>query len=456
MKSLIKSVSFVLILVLGILAGCQNPSQSERDSEKTYQPRTQAGKALQSFTNLKIDYSGKAMKIASNYVDMGQTAARSAGGVIDPQEVFESLTGKETRTVPGRNGGTETVTVEQEMEELIGKMKKDMAAAAPDVSELLTHPSIDPGPEPHTVQVGDQVIDGRSAGGAVAIEALKAQLRGEGIEDIQKDLSEFAAEGISEGRGFYLNNTTRWPWGRVNYWFDPHGVSSGLKRDVYRAAAEWTRKTNVNLVEVDGFFERVSASLSGGGYVTIYERHAGYRSNSHFGANNGVFSQMNLANDEDMPTIRHEIGHAIGLQHEHQRPDRDLYLSGAFASDSNQAIINRTFNFFHIYFRLTRIRFLFFDFYIWLPVIEFKAGTHNRTTAYDYFSIMHYPTQFPKDDDPRAWKAKRRQVAYIFNDDQGRVVRYEINPGDMVNGYYTAGFITLLDIQAVNLMYDGH
>ena len=32
MKSLIKSVSFVLILVLRILAGCQNPSQSERDS----------------------------------------------------------------------------------------------------------------------------------------------------------------------------------------------------------------------------------------------------------------------------------------------------------------------------------------------------------------------------------------------------------------------------------------
>ena len=71
MKSLIKSVSFVVILVLGILAGCQNPSQSERDSEKAYQPRTQAGKALQTFTNLKIDYSGEAMKIASNYVDMG-------------------------------------------------------------------------------------------------------------------------------------------------------------------------------------------------------------------------------------------------------------------------------------------------------------------------------------------------------------------------------------------------
>ena len=177
---------------------------------------------------------------------MGQMAARSAGGVIDPQEVFESLTGKESRIVPGRNGGTETVTVEQKMEELIGKMKEDMTAAAPDVSELLTNPSIDPGPEPHTIQVGDQVIDGRSAGGAAAIETLKAQLRGEGIEDIQKDLSEFAAEGISEGRGFYLVNTTRWLWTGMHYWFGPSGVPKSLENKFYRAADEWNRKTEVN------------------------------------------------------------------------------------------------------------------------------------------------------------------------------------------------------------------
>ena len=452
MKSLIKSVSFVVILVLGILAGCQNPSQSERDSEKAYQPRTQAGKALQTFTNLKIDYAGQAMKIASNYVDMGQMAARSAGGVIDPQELFESLTGKETRIVPGRNGGTETVTVEQEMEELIGKMKEDMAAAAPDVSELLTHPSIDPGPEPHTIQVGDQVIDGRSAGGAVAIEALKAQLRGEGIEDIQKDLSEFAAEGISEGRGFYLNNTTRWPWTGMHYWFGTAGVSKSLENKFYRAAAEWSRKTKVNLVEADTPFKRFFLFLLGGGYLTVNEI-SGNRSNASVG-NYGTRSFINLSSNADMPAIRHEIGHAIGLQHEHQRPDRDTYVSGSFASNHNQAIIHGTFQRLHFYFRLTRIRFWIFDFCIWLPVIEWVTDTHARTTAYDYFSIMHYgnPFYLEKDSD-KFWRARGRQVAYIFNEEQGRVVRYEINPGDTVWGMYTTKSISPLDIQAVNRMY---
>ena len=451
MKSLIKSVSFVVILAAGILAGCQNPSQSERDSEKAYQPRTQAGKALQTFTNLKIDYAGEAMKIASNYVDMGQMAARSAGGVIDPQEVFESLTGKETRIVPGRNGGTETVTVEQEMDELIGKMKEDMAAAAPDVSELLTDPSIDPGPAPHTIQVGDQVIDGRSAGGAVTIEALKAQLRGEGIEDIQQDLREFAAEGISEGRGFYLNNTTRWPWTGMHYWFGTAGVSKRLERDFYRAAAEWTRKTDVNLVEAKTPFHRGILFLFGGGYLTVNEI-SGNRSNASVG-NYGTRSSINLSSYASMSTIRHEIGHAIGLRHEHQRPDRDTYVSGSFASNNDEAIIHATFRRLHFYFRLTRIRFLFFDFYLWLPVIECVTDTHVRTTAYDYFSIMHYPNPFLAKDDPRAWKAKRRQVAYIFDENQGRVVRHEINPGDIIKGYYATGFITPLDIQAVNRMY---
>ena len=450
MKSISNRLFFGVILVLGILLGCQNPIQSEGSSAKSYQPKTTAGKALKTFTNLKIDYAGKAMKIASNYVDMGQIAARSAGGVIDPMDVFKNMTGKETRQIPGRNGGTETVTAEKEMEGLIDKMRKDAAAAAPDVSELLKHPSIDPGPEPNTILFGDQLIDGRTPGGAVTIEMLKAQLRGDDIKEIEKDLRKVSAKGVDEGRGFYLNNTNRWPWGNLHYSFNiKEGVSKPLKNRFYRAAGEWSRKTRANLVEAKTSWHRSMLESFCGGYLTVNQKYARYRSNASVG-NQGMSSFINLASDEDMVGIRHEIGHAIGLHHEHQRPDRDMYVSGSFASDHNEAILTGNFRFLHFYFRLTRIRFWIFDFYLWLPVIEFRTGTHARkTAAYDYFSIMHYPNQ----STTAPWTAKRRQVAYIFNEDLGRVVRYQINPGQLILGMYHAGFITPLDIQAVNMFY---
>ena len=459
MKSISNRLFFGVILVLGILLGCQNPIQSEGSSAKSYQPKTTAGKALKTFTNLRIDYAGKAMKIASNYVDMGQIAARSAGGVIDPMDVFKNMTGQETRQIPGRNGGTETVTVEKEMEELMSKMQKDAAAVAPDVSKLLKHPSIDPGPEPNTILLGDQLIDGRTPGGAVTIETLKAQLRGDDIKDIEKDLRKISAGGIEEGRGFYLNKTNRWPWSRMHYWFNPQGVSKSLENKVYRAASEWSRKTVVNLVEAKTFGQRVYAGMFGGGYLTIYQKPSRYvyRSNATVGANASVFSYMNLAYDALMPTVRHEFGHAIGLEHEHQRPDRNMYVSGSFASNRNQAIITGNFQFPHFYFRLTRIRFWIFDFYLWLPVIEMRTGTHARKTAYDYFSIMHYANRFFKEEEQhKVWRAKRSQVAYIFNEKLGRVVRYQINKGDEIDAFDKLGFITPLDIQAVNMMYSGH
>ena len=41
---------------------------------------------------------------------------------------------------------------------------------------------------------------------------------------------------------------------------------------------------------------------------------------------NGI-SCMQLYNAEKMYIIRHELGHVLGLLHEHQRPDRDTYIT---------------------------------------------------------------------------------------------------------------------------------
>lgn len=80
----------------------------------------------------------------------------------------------------------------------------------------------------------------------------------------------------------------------------------------------------------------------------------------------GLRRRINLSSDcWDSPTVIHEIGHALGLIHEHQRQDRDSYIT------IHPENIDEEFLF------LTQ-------------KLNFGPQSMGFNTPYDFLSIMHY------------------------------------------------------------------
>lgn len=123
----------------------------------------------------------------------------------------------------------------------------------------------------------------------------------------------------------------RWPQGTIPYVIEP-GFTEDARRDIQEAIRHWNSRTVVTLVpraaELDFVrFRPEPLSPSRGACAADLGRRGGAQS-------------IWLVDSEGCgvgPTI-HEIGHTVGLGHEHQRPDRDAYVivsggEGEYRSD---------------------------------------------------------------------------------------------------------------------------
>ena len=143
-----------------------------------------------------------------------------------------------------------------------------------------------------------------------------------------------------------------WPGGRAPYEIDD-GVESALRERIHAAIEEWNAKTVISLfprTDEPSYvrFEMVDSGRPCSAFV-------GYFTNSP----TKVFLPPNCGTNG----VLHEIGHAVGLFHEHQRPDRDSFI--AVPTDSLQLGLGSTW----------------------------AAHAGDRVSGpYDYRSIMHYPS----------------------------------------------------------------
>lgn len=168
------------------------------------------------------------------------------------------------------------------------------------------------------------------------------------------DYSEISASGAS---GFGRSRSEPWKNGIVPVRFK-NAISEEQRKIFFDACNEWSKRARVTCVTYSGQEDRIDVTTKAkDGCWSQVGRGPGIESATNMNLGSGCWSKG---------VIVHELGHSFGLIHEHQRPDRDLYvriIKENIKKDKKDA----------------------FD----------RLSSSVRTLGpYDFYSIMHYGSNY--------------------------------------------------------------
>jgi hypothetical protein len=408
---------------------------------------TEPGKTYQNLLSLTVNAVTKSVEKVVEYDEntAAQFNSRSLNTeqTFDLGDIFASADFSRAKNEQVRSvDGDDAITLGDELTVIAAEFEKAVSAMAPaDLSFL-------DGLDGVTVEDGmvyvddDLIIDPTTISGILQLNLIQAQLAGEDLDTIIADMKEVASsfgEADDDSRGLYKMATLRWPLKVVSYAWG--NISANSKVLFRNAMVDWASKvpglTFFDRTNDQGFMALTSLGLQS---VVILQSDPKLDKNGSatigisLGKSNCIIKD-GLSDIWAIRTPRHELGHTLGLNHEHQRWDRDTYLSfnpSVTSDNKNWSKIDKTITtaIYGWYIDYFTIKILFAKVRIYYlaygKVGNISTTVAGGTTTLDYKSIMLYSTYQEGLDSLRT-----KVTQQGLNANSPIPINYEISPGDI-------------------------
>jgi len=131
---------------------------------------------------------------------------------------------------------------------------------------------------------------------------------------------------IFQSKGVRYTLHAKWGGNKIEYMWNTS--SSTIKTQVISAMADWRAASNNKIT-----FSEITTNINwnktcwimGWKYFVRIQKISGNVSYASLGK--VPWANIDMMDDPSARVCRHELGHILGLDHEHQRPDRDTYIT---------------------------------------------------------------------------------------------------------------------------------